>query len=159
MVSLCEVPLRTEHFSPGENCVPTSASLTGISRRLDAMLFRIPFRAAIICGALILLGPTAFSQARIGSVQGVVKDPNGALVPNATVTVTQPVTGYKQSATTDAQGAYRIVNVPFNTYTVRAEAAGFQSAEQHIDLEAAVPLTVDFNMTVGAAAESVTVTA
>ncbi|MGZ5436757.1 MAG: TonB-dependent receptor [Pyrinomonadaceae bacterium] len=99
------------------------------------------------------------AQTRIGTLQGTIKDPNGALVPNATVTVSQPVTGYKQTATTDTQGTFRIVNVPFNTYTVRAEATGFQSAEQHIDLESAVPLTVDFNMTLGAATESVTVTA
>ena len=89
------------------------------------MLFKIPFRAAIICGALILLGPTAFAQARIGSIQGTVKDPGGALVPNATITVTQPVTGYRQTAQTDAQGSFKLVNLAFNTYKVRAESAGF----------------------------------
>src|SRR6185503_11097312 len=118
-------------------------------------------RFYLVCGLIILaIFAAAISisaQTRIGTIQGTIKDPNGALVPGATVTLTQPVTGYKQSATTDAQGTFRIVNVPFNTYTVRAEAAGFQSAEQHLDLESAVPLTVDFNMTVGAAAESVTI--
>jgi len=104
------------------------------------MLFRIPSRAAIICGALILLGPTAFAQARIGSVQGIVKDPGGALVPNATITVTQPVTGYRQTTQTDAQGSFKLVNLPFNTYKVRAEANGFQPAEQSIDLESTVPI-------------------
>src|SRR6185312_14353233 len=76
---------------------PRPHRFTGIFRRLDAMLFRIPFKSAIICGVLILLGPSVFSQARIGSIQGTVKDPGGALVPNATITVTQPVTGYKQT--------------------------------------------------------------
>jgi outer membrane receptor protein involved in Fe transport len=113
----------------------------------------------LLASILAMFAMATYGQTRIGTIQGTVKDPNGALVPGATVTVNQPVTGYKQSATTDAQGTFRIVNVPFNTYTVRAEAAGFQSAEQHIDLESAVPLTVDFNMTVGAATESVTVTA
>ena len=93
------------------------------------MLFRRSFRAAMICGVLLLFGPTLFGQARIGSVQGVVKDPGGALVPNAQVTVTQPVTGYRQTTQTDAQGSFKLVNLPFNTYKVRAEATGFQPAD------------------------------
>jgi outer membrane receptor protein involved in Fe transport len=101
----------------------------------------------------------ASAQTRIGTIQGTVKDPNGALVPNAAVTVSQPVTGYKQSATSDTQGTFRVVNVPFNTYKVRAEANGFQPAEQSIDLESAVPLNVDFNLSVESATANVTVTA
>ena len=102
------------------------------------MLFRNLFQTAIICGALILLGPTAFAQARIGSIQGTVKDPTDALVPNATIIVTQPVTGYRQTTQTDAQGSFKLVNLPFNTYKVRAEANGFQPAEQSIDLESTI---------------------
>ncbi|HEU4833860.1 MAG TPA: TonB-dependent receptor, partial [Pyrinomonadaceae bacterium] len=122
------------------------------------MLFRNPFRAAIICGALILLGPTAFSQARIGSVQGVVKDPGGALVPNATITVTQPVTGYRQTTQTDAQGSFKLVNIPFNTYKVRAEANGFQPAEESIDLETTVPLNLELSVTLEQTSAAVTIT-
>src|SRR6185503_7569349 len=122
------------------------------------MLFKIPFRAAIICGALILLGPTAFSQARIGSVQGVVKDPGGALVPNATITVTQPVTGYRQTTQTDAQGSFKLVNLPFNTYKVRAEASGFQPAEESIDLESTIPVNVDLSLTLEQTTAAVTIT-
>ena len=113
----------------------------------------------LLPGVLAIFAMATYGQTRIGTIQGTIKDPNGALVSGATVTVNQPVTGYKQTATTDTEGTFRIVNVPFNTYTVRAEAAGFQSAEQHIDLESAVPLIVDFNLTLGAATESVTVTA
>ena len=85
---------------------------------------------AALFAALLCLSITAFAQTRIGTVQGVVKDPNGALVSGATVTMTQAVTGYQQTAQTDAQGTFRLVNVPFNTYTVRVEAPGFQNAEQ-----------------------------
>ncbi|HLM23663.1 MAG TPA: TonB-dependent receptor, partial [Pyrinomonadaceae bacterium] len=122
------------------------------------MLFRIPFRAAIICGALILLGPTAFSQARIGSVQGVVKDPGGALVPNATITVTQPITGYRQTTQTDAQGSFKLVNLPFNTYKVRAEAGGFQPAEESIDLETTIPLILELSVSLEQTTAAVTIT-
>jgi hypothetical protein len=107
------------------------------------MLPKNVIRSAVICALLLPLGPIVFAQARIGSVQGVVKDPTGALVPNAKVTIIQPVTGYKQSVTTDAQGAFKLVNIPFNTYKVQAEAAGFQPAEQSVDVDSTVPLNVE----------------
>jgi outer membrane receptor protein involved in Fe transport len=113
----------------------------------------VSFLFATLCTVI-----SASAQTRIGTVQGTVKDPNGALVPNAIVTVSQLVTGYKQIATTDAQGAFRIVNVPFNTYKVRAEATGFQPSEQNIDLESAVPLNLDFNLSLETATANVTVT-
>src|SRR5215212_9422509 len=82
----------------------------------------------------LILCVSVFAQTRIGTVQGTVKDPNGAVVPNAKVTIAQSVTGYNQTAQTDGQGAFKLVNVPFNTYTVRAEAEGFQGVEEAIDL-------------------------
>src|SRR5215216_8179127 len=122
------------------------------------MSFRKSFRAAIICGALILFGPTVFAQARIGTVQGVVKDPGGALIPNATITVTQPVTGYRQTTQTDAQGSFKLVNVPFNTYKVRAEASGFQPAEESIDLESTIPLNLELSLSLEQTTAAVTIT-
>src|SRR5215213_1438574 len=107
---------------------------------------------------MLVLCTSAFAQGRIGTVQGTVKDPNGAVVPNAKVTVTQSVTGYNQTAQTDDDGVFKLVNIPFNTYTVRAEAAGFQAVEQAIDLESGIPLNVDLAVTVAGTAESVTVT-
>ena len=122
------------------------------------MSFKDPFRAALIGGVILLFGPTVFAQARIGTVQGVVKDPGGALVPNAQITVTQPVTGYHQTTQTDAQGAFKLVNIPFNTYKVRAEATGFQAAEESIDLESTIPLNVELSLSLEQTTAAVTVT-
>src|SRR5215470_12280162 len=122
------------------------------------MSFKDPFRAALICAVLLLFGPTVFAQARIGSVQGVVKDPGGALVPNAQITVTQPVTGYRQTTQTDAQGAFKLVNLPFNTYKVRAEATGFQPAEESVDLESTIPLNVELSLSLEQTTAAVTIT-
>lgn len=122
------------------------------------MVFNVSFKAAIVCGVLLLFGPTLFGQARISSVQGVVKDPTGALVPNATITVTQPVTGYRQTTQTDAQGAFKLVNLPFNTYKVRAEAPGFRPAEESIDLETTIPLNLELSVSLEEATAAVTVT-
>jgi outer membrane receptor protein involved in Fe transport len=118
-------------------------------------------RRNLVLLALIMFAlsaATATAQTRIGTVLGSVKDPNGALVPGATVTITQPVTGYKQAIQTDAQGTFRLVNIPFNTYKLRAEAPNFQATEQTLDLETALPLTVDLVVGVGIEAASVTVT-
>ena len=122
------------------------------------MSFKDPFRAALIGGVILLFGPSVFAQARIGTVQGVVKDPGGALVPNAQITVTQPVTGYHQTTQTDAQGAFKLVNIPFNTYKVRAEATGFQAAEESIDLESTIPLNVELSLSLEQTTAAVTVT-
>ncbi len=121
-------------------------------------MFRVSLKAAIIGSVLLLFGPTLFGQARIGSVLGVVKDPTGALVPNASITITQPVTGYRQTAQTDAQGAFKLVNIPFNTYKVRAEASGFQATEQSIDLETTIPLNVELSLSLEETTADVTIT-
>src|SRR5215216_1745312 len=118
---------------------------------------RVQTVACSFATALILCA-SAFAQARIGTIQGTIKDPNGAVVPNAKVTVTQSVTGYNQTAQTDADGAFKLVNVPFNTYTVRAESSGFSAVEQSIDLESGIPLNVDLALAVAGTSETVTIT-
>ncbi len=61
-----------------------------------------------------------------GTIEGIVTDHNGAVVPAVTVTVTSPNLIRAQSATTDREGRYRILNLPPGRYAVTAEAtAGF----------------------------------
>jgi TonB-dependent receptor-like protein/carboxypeptidase family protein len=135
-----------------------SALLTGSFLEAYEMLFKNGLRAALIGGVLLSFGPTVFAQARIGTVQGVVKDPGGALVPNAQITVTQPVTGYRQTTQTDTQGSFKLVNLPFNTYKVRAEATGFQPAEESIDLESTIPMNLELSLSLEQTTAAVTVT-
>ena len=116
-------------------------------------------RAAIFLTAALMVVSPAAGQTRIGTVQGTIKDPDGALVSGATVTITQPNTGYTQTAQTDEQGVYKLVNIPFSDYNVRTEAAGFQATEQHIDVESAVPLNLDISLAVGTTAQTVTIEA
>ena len=122
------------------------------------MIFKDLFRTTIVCGILLIVTPAIFAQARIGSIQGVVKDPTGALVPNAGVTVTQPLTGYRQTTQTDAQGSFKLVNVPFNTYKVRVEAPGFQPTEESIDLHTTSPFNIDLSLSLEEATAAVTIT-
>src|SRR5262249_13381234 len=121
------------------------------------MIFGNLLKAMGVAGILLSACSLMSGQARIGTLQGVVRDPTGALVPNAKVTVTQPVTGYRQTVQTDAQGSFKLVNLPFNTYKVRAEAAGFEPAEQSVDLETTIPVNVDLALSLEQASVSVTV--
>lgn len=121
------------------------------------MLMKDLFRKALLPSVILQSALIAFPQARIGTVQGTVTDPNGALIPAAVVTVIQPVTGYRQQVTTDQKGNFKLVNLPFNTYKVTAEASGFESAQASIDLESTVPLVLDLALSVTAATAAVTI--
>lgn len=121
------------------------------------MIFHNIYKLIVLATILLSANSLIVGQTRIGTLQGVVRDPTGALVPDAKVTVTQPVTGYRQTVQTDAQGSFKLVNVPFNTYKVRVEAPGFQSAEQSVDLESTIPVNVDLALSLEQASVSVTV--
>ena len=71
-----------------------------------------------------------------GTVQGVVKDPTGGVMQAVTLTLTNPVSGFKRDATTDNAGRFVFGNLPPNPYHVVVEAQGFQRC-------AAIPQLVD----------------
>lgn len=122
------------------------------------MIHKNSFRFSLSVLITLLLFQSMFAQARIGAVQGTVKDPSGALVRDAKVTITQPLTGYTQTVQTDQQGSFKLVNIPFNTYKVEAEAPGFQSAEQSIDLESTIPDNIELSLSLTGATAAVSVT-
>ncbi len=74
-----------------------------------------------------------------GSISGTVLDPTGAVVPNATVEIHNPVSHFEGSATTDSSGNFSIPNVPFNPYHVTVTAEGFASTAQDVDVRSVVP--------------------
>src|SRR5215510_690964 len=83
-------------------------------------------------GTLLLLAAGVFAQTQTtGTIEGTVTDPNGAVVPGATIKVASPNLMRVQSATTDGQGRYRIANLPPGKYTVTVKAvSGFAKFEQ-----------------------------
>src|ERR1044071_2977315 len=92
-----------------------------------------------------------------GTVTGTVTDPNGAVVPNATVTLENAVTGYTRSMTVGTDGAFRFDNVPFNNYVYSASASGFSAVRGAINIRTSVPITLTIPLAVGAATATVTV--
>src|SRR5579871_4319104 len=75
---------------------------------------------------LVLLPAGAFAQA---SIQGLVLDPTGAAVPDASITATLEATGAARPARTGPDGRYRVPALSIGTYTIRCEKSGFQLAE------------------------------
>src|SRR5215208_751738 len=109
--------------------------------------------------AAAALTATAQSPGMAGTVTGLVVDPNGAVVPSASVTISNPVTGYSRTVNTDADGSFRFNDVPPNNYHLAASAAGFNAGHLDLTVRQSVPISLKVPLAVGAAAETVTVTA
>jgi hypothetical protein len=86
-----------------------------------------------------------------------VKDPSGAAVANATVAITNVVSGYTRNTASGADGTFRFTNVPFNPYHLTVTATGFAGFTQDVDVRSAVATKVDASLKVGTAVTSVTV--
>lgn len=111
--------------------------------------------------ALSLVAFTAQAQVTTGVVKGVVVDQNGAVVPNASVTITNKVNNQSQTAQTSDNGAFEFSGLLVGqVYTMTVEAQGFKKAEV-TDVQARLGQTVDLSiaLTAGQVTEQVVVTA
>jgi hypothetical protein len=84
-----------------------------------------------------------------GTVQGTVKDPTGGVMVAVDVALSNPVTGLKRDATTDAMGRFAFRNLPPNPYHLVITAQGFQTLEQNVDVNTAVPIDLDLMLQIG----------
>jgi hypothetical protein len=115
--------------------------------------------AIAVCLALFICGVPGFAQTTGGgSIGGVVLDPFGDAIPGASVTVKNPVSGLDRTAQADSQGRFAFPNIPANNYHTTASAAGFQSAEQDVNVRSTVPVEIKFSLKLGAATTQVDVT-
>ena len=94
-----------------------------------------------------------------GTIQGVVKDSSGGVVPGATIEIANLVSGYTRSTTTGSDGAFQFANVPFNPYHMTVTATGFAAFAKDVEVRSAVPENVNVTLKVGAASTTVTVEA
>src|SRR5712692_4015251 len=116
-------------------------------------------RQMVLALLLVLLtGAAAVAQTDQGSLRGYVKDEQGGALPGATITATSPALIQPATAVTDAQGYYRLNNLPPGTYAIATELTGFSSIKREdILLRAGATFQVDITMKIGALQESVTV--
>lgn len=86
----------------------------------------------------------------VGTITGLVTDSSGAVVPNATVVVTNTGTGLTQTLHTNSDGIYAAEALPVGNYMVTVEATGFQKeVQQNIILKVADRLGVNFTLKLG----------
>lgn len=117
------------------------------------------FLLAVLLGLSSLVS-AANAQALYGSIVGNVTDPQGAVLPGATVTITNIGTSLRLETVTDDTGSYVFRNLPTGTYNMTLSLKGFKQLQQEdISVTAGNPKRVDAALQVGAAQESVTVTA
>ena len=116
-------------------------------------LFTHVVRCALFAGCAVSLA----AQGTSGNLSGTVTDPSGAILPNATVQLSSPVTGYSRSTTTDAAGHYAFFNVPFHSYQIKVTIAGFNDATNRVDMNAAVQVAAPVQLAIAGSSTTVTV--
>ena len=108
---------------------------------------------------LCLCAPAAAQVTASASVEGTVKDIKEAVVPGATVTVTNVSTGLARTAATGEEGAYRIDLLPAGLYDVKVGASGFGDVSANkVELLVGKTTNLDFTLSPGTRSETVTVT-
>ena len=91
---------------------------------------RSPGQIVITMSLVLCFAAAVFAQRTTGDLEGKVTDPNGAVVPNVSVTLTGVTVGYNRSVQSDAQGEFRIQQVPIGTYKITTAAlSGFAAAK------------------------------
>src|SRR2546421_3204073 len=128
-----------------------------MTRRGIAIIFRL---ALLVVACSVFIPQTeAQSLGSAGTVTGIVTDPNSAVVPNATVKLENPVTGYTRTVNTSQDGAFRFNDVPPQNYQLTVAANGFGTAQQVVNVRTSVPIELKIGLSIGSLNESeVTVT-
>ena len=113
----------------------------------------------LVLGTLCMVLPS-HGQSTLGSINGVVTDPSGAVLPGAQVTLTNTETGYTQQAVTNASGEYNFRDLPVATYSVLVKVAGFEPQRKNgLVLYADQAVTANMQMSVSDVQNSVEVSA
>ena len=111
--------------------------------------------------ALWLLCGTGLALAQgtnLGTIRGIVTDPNGSVIVNAKVQVTDLETNLSRDFTTDKEGNYEAAGLKSGNYRVSVSATGFKTSVAEVLLRGGDTARADIKVTVGAASETVTVT-
>lgn len=110
------------------------------------------------CGLLLIaLTPSVFSQPNLGVIKGTVTDQLEGLVTNATV-IARDAQGKERTTATNAAGNYEFKSLPPGVYEVKATAVGFTVREEkQVKVKQGATSTVDFQLSIEALEQSVTV--
>jgi hypothetical protein len=112
----------------------------------------------VLVTSCLLCVPNLFGQFETSEVLGTVRDNTGGVVPHASVTLTQPETGFQTKTSTDENGNYDFLNVKVGRYTISVEASGFaRFTTPNVMVNVNARQRVDATLQVGAASQTVEV--
>lgn len=117
-------------------------------------------RSILLASVVTLnIGIVAFGQTNLATISGLVKDPQGAIVPHAAVTATNEATAVPTKTVTDDAGFFSIHNLPVGNYSVTVAASGFKGyTRQGIVLTTGQSLGLEIQLEIGAVSQTVQVT-
>jgi len=121
---------------------------------------RLVKHLCLLLALLCALPMAALAQTSEGSISGTVTDPNGAVVPGATVVATQTLTGLQSTVVTTQAGIYVFPDLPTGPYTVTVKQTGFKTYEQTgIEVRVGLREVIDIKLVLGAVQQTVEVKA
>ena len=114
-------------------------------------------RLLLVLGLLCVPGGIVLAQTS-GEITGEVRDPSGAVAPNASVTVTNAATNISRSTVTNSSGVYSFPDLVPGAYQVKVMATGFDTVvKTGIELQVQQTARIDFNLKVGQSTQTVEV--
>src|SRR5207245_6472591 len=120
--------------------------------------WRVLIGMALTATALVAGPNIVAAQTTFGMIEGRVTDSTGAVLPGATITVTNIRTGDKRVVVTNEQGLYRAPNLSPTTYELRVEIPGFRSVlRQGVGVGVSETLDIAFRLELESVAETLTV--
>lgn len=116
---------------------------------------------AIFAFIILCFAATANAQiAGTASIQGTVTDPSGAVVPGASITITEGATQVKHAATSGSDGLFSFPNINIGTYSLMVSATGFQTYNRAgIVLEVGSSIGINVKLPIGEASQQVNIEA
>jgi hypothetical protein len=107
---------------------------------------------------IFVLGTLSANAQTDGSISGVIHDPSGAVIPGASVTVTDPARNFVRSAVGNEAGVYNFPVLQPGTYNIKVELPGFRTIEQNgVELQVQQSARIDFTLQVGQVSQTVEV--
>lgn len=118
----------------------------------------IAFAVLMILAGLV--SQPASAQVLYGSIVGTVEDPSGAVVPGASLSITNVATGIVREVNADDQGRYTAANLPAGTYSIAVTAPGFRTMNRTgVEVTINTVTRINIRLEVGQVSEQVTVSA
>ena len=115
-------------------------------------------RIFLAAACFLLASTVVWAQFEAGSVVGVITDPAGSVVPNASIELRSLATDAVRQASSSSAGEFDFVAVPPGRYSITVKLAGFKQKTQDFELVVGQRLELNLPMEVGAETQSVTVT-